>query len=94
MNKFANIALTALVATTALVSTARGAQAGGACDPAGTLYAMEVSIVTGSTAQQGFDNAVAKGFATNSTSCVSKVRNYVRTPYLNQLFPNAYAALN
>ena len=92
MKKLANIALTALIATTALVATARGAQAAGPCYVATVASNMEQDILGGATSQQAFNWAVADGLATDSTRCITRLRGY--TQQVRFALPNAHYAFN
>ena len=80
MKKFANIALTALLATTALVATARGAQAG--CYPA--LAADEVAnmIRGGINSKDAVQESIRRGNI-DSEMCARQMLGYMRShPYV------------
>ena len=80
MNKLANVALTALIATTALVATARGAQAG--CYPA--LAANEIAnmIRGGIPAGEAISESARRGNL-DSKICVAQTVGYMRSnPYV------------
>jgi hypothetical protein len=92
MKKLANIALTALIATTAIVGTARGAQAGGPCYAATVVMNMERDILGGATAQQAFNWAVEEGLATDSTRCITRLRGY--SQQVRSIAPYTHYAFN
>ena len=93
MNKIANIALTALIATTAIVGTARGAQASyDGCYAATISKNMNNDIRGGATAQQAWNWAVQDGIAEDTNRCITRVRGYVRG--YRQILPYAYRAFN
>ena len=80
MNKLANIALTALIATTAIVGTARGAQAG--CYPA--LAANEVANLVrgGVDGGDAIRESIRRGHI-DSEMCARQMLGYMRSlPYV------------
>ena len=81
MNKLANIALTALIATTAIVGTARGAQARG-CYTATAATEVANMIRGGVTAKDAIIESGRRGHL-DSEMCIRQMVGYMRSnPYV------------
>ena len=80
MKKLANIALTALIATTAIVGTARGAQAG--CYPATAANEVANMVRGGVDGGDAIREAVRRGHL-DSEMCARQMLGYMRSnPYV------------
>ena len=80
MNKLTNIALTALIATTAIIGTARGAQAG--CYPATAASEVANLIRGGVDAEDAVRESIRRG-SIDSEMCARQMLGYMRShPYV------------
>ncbi len=79
MNKIANIAFTALIATTALVATARGAQAYDGCYPNTAATKINNMVNGGMSPRAAAESQF--GETINSEACLYEVKGILRQSY-------------